>query len=367
MNRMFAIGFMFLVSLFSVQAATSTPTEWLIVTQTESSFNGTPIQFEQTGQSINCAGVNQDSPIAQDVAKLGPKGDCTQPLAITFDATVPTSCNGEEKWGPTLASSSLSNGSFNGITEGTDSIDSNDGGVTSITVACANQKYTIVVTNEDTSVFTFIVPASSDPMTNGTFTSTGGQSNNDHGTAIVWNNLVPPSDNYQGTFDVNLTYQGVSNGTTGVSSINFGTPILSSQFQYEQTITATRTSGNVCWLANSTLTSTDDLAKTYSPSYISGDFSVIYLGDGKGTVVNLVFQPSTTATESDLGIFGIDANPDSTSTVFVSYQVLASNVPGCASSMGFDLPFHRTGFKFPARPPIHRGRFSDTVGQHRIR
>lgn len=341
----------------SARAQSTTPTEWLIVTTSENHPNAYPVSIELNGTTINCSGTNPDNQNAQDVGKLGPVGDCYDPLTVTFDANLPVTnrdgdfCKWSDRWS-TDAISLDADGSTD-ISRMTNSIGSFNNpppapAVTSITVGCERGTYTVVVTDYDNSVFTFTAPAGSDPMS-GTFTSFGGTSQNDKGNIVMYSNVVLPSGSYTGSFDSNFA----ANGTTPLTvssnaTINFGTPTINSDFVYTNEITLTQTSGDVCFFANShVLTSTDPAAEALGPNFVTGDFSVINFGDGQGTVVSLYITPGSGPT----GVFGDGANPDSSASEFVTYTVWASPVPGCSYTTGYDAPFHRNSFgKLPVYP-----------------
>jgi hypothetical protein len=334
----------------SARAQSTTQTQWILVTTSETQPNAFPVSVELNGTSINCSGTNPDNQGAQDVGKVGPVGDCYNPLIVTFNLTVPLAkrsngeyCRSSDSWN--AAASSLPGNGFTDISRTTNSIDSPSDlmppspDVTSINVDCFGGYYIVTVTNADTSIFTFYMNGGSDPIS-GIFASTGGSSKRDSGAALAYEGVVLPASTYTGTFDNNFAADGVTpENTNSTATIAFGTPTLSSDFAYTSAVTLTETSGNVCFFANhKTLTSTDPSALASGPNYVTGDFSVINVGDGTGTVVTLFFSPGS----GPNGEFGDGANPDSNTSEFVTYVVSSTggSVPSsCSYTSGYDAPF----------------------------
>ena len=353
----------------SARAQSTTPTEWLIVTTSESHPNASPVSAELNGTTINCSGTNPDNQNAQDVGKLGPVGDCYNPLTLTFDANLPVTnrggnfCKSSDRW--STDATSLDAYGYTDVSRMTNSIGSfNDPqpapAVTSIIIACKEGKYTIVMTDYDNSVFIFTASAGSDPMS-GTFDSFGGTSQNDKGDIVIYSNIVLPSGSYTGSFDSNFASNGTTQLTTSSNAtLNFGTPTITSDFTYSNEITLTQTSGDVCFFANSNvLTSTDPAAEALGPNFVTGDLSVINFGDGEGTVVSLYITPGN----GPNGVFGDGANPDSSASEFVTYTVSASPVPGCAYTTGYDSPFHRKQLGRISVYPKHWPGQPSTIGR----
>jgi len=331
------------------RAQSTTPTEWLIVTTSENHPNASPVSVELNGTAINCSGTNPDNQNAQDVGKLGPVGDCYNPLGVTFDANLPVRnrngdfCKWSDRWSTDAIS--LDAYGYTDVSRMTNSIGSFNNpppvpAVTSITVSCERGTYTVVMRDYDNSVFTFTASAGSDPMS-GTFSSFGGTSLNDNGDIVMYSNVVRPSGSYTGSFDSNFAADGITQLPVSSNATLIGTPTITNDFIYTNKVTLTQTSGDVCFFANSkVLTSTDPAAEALGPNFAAGDFSVINLGDGQGTIVSLYITPGS----GPNGVFGDGANPDSSASEFVAYTVWASPVPGCSSTTGYDAPFRRHSF-----------------------
>jgi hypothetical protein len=357
----------------SARAQSTTQTQWMLVTTKESQPNAFPVSVELNGTTINCNGTNPDNQSAQDVGKLGPVGDCYNPLMVTFDLTIPLAkrsngqyCGSSDFWNATATS--LPGDGFTDISRTTNSIDSPSDlvppvpDVTSVTVDCFRGFYIVAVTNWDNSVFTYYMAGGSDPM-QGTFFSTGGDSNRDSGNAVAYQNVVLPGGTYTGSFDNNFAADGSTpENTNSTTTMTFGTPTLSANFAYKSTITLTETAGNACFFANSkTLSSNDPTALASGPNYVSGDFSVINVGDGSGTVVTLFLSPGSGPT----GMFADGANPDSNASEFVSYVVSSTggNVPSsCSYTSGYDAPFHHATLF----DRVYRGRMTRPTGASRV-
>jgi hypothetical protein len=304
--------------------AQSTQNQWLIVTSSESAPN-----------ALLLSGCTKNSD--------KPSSSCYNPLIFLFDLDMPSGSN----W--TRQAAVLSSDGSN-VLSLTNSIGSNDGGV-SITVSESSGVYTVTATNEDGSVFVFKATAKADPMS-GTFTSSGGSSNDDSGSAAIYNDVVAPNGSYpNGVFDQNYTASGSPSSTQISVTASFGSSPVESNFSLNTvTLTPAHVSGktDVCWVTTSgasynTLSTADALAQTYGPSFVTGDMTNLMLGDGKGTVLYVQLTPGT---DSD-GAFADGSNPDSNSTEYVSYYVVASQQAGCTGAYGNDVPFHRASLVIP--------------------
>jgi hypothetical protein len=291
------------------QGSTS-QTQWTIVTTSESAPNATPVQYDINGTAINCAGQNPDNQDAWDNGHAGPQGDCYNPLTITFDLNMPSSSN----W--TATASTLNDNGTN-VLSLTNSIDSNNGSVSSITVKLASGTYTVTVTNEDGTAFTFTGRAQTDPMS-ATFTSASG----DKGEAQMYNETVVPTWEYTGAFEHNNSDQVL---------IDFG-PQPAANYSLNTIWAIATSSKNVCFVH--LMSSSDSLASSYGPAYVSGDLVVFVLGDGQGNAIELVGTPGI----NEAGVFD---NVDS-STEFFTFYVLASTNSACpAGTSSYDSPFTR--------------------------
>jgi len=308
-----------------------TQSQWLIVTSSESAPNAMPMS--------GCTKQNPDSPSS---------GSCYNPLILLFDLDTPYGFS----W--TQQAAVLSPDGSN-VLSMTNSNGSNDGGAT-ITVKESSGVYTVTATNEDGSVFVFKATAGPDPMY-GTFTSSGGGSHNDSGSVAIYNNVVMPTGGYpNGVFDQNYTPSGSTSATEIGATASFGSSPLESNFSLKTvTLTPAHLSGktDVCWATKTgasynTFSTADSLAQTFGPSYVTGDLVNLLLGDGKGTVLYVQLTPGS---DSD-GVFADGSNPDSNSTEYVSYYVLASQQAGCTGSYGNDVPFHRAGVTIPRPKPM---------------
>lgn len=320
------IAAFFALILVSVPARAA-QTQWTIVTTSESAPNAMPVSVDVNGDAINCSSQNPNNPNAWDAGHVGPKGDCYDPLIITFELNMPSG----NSWGPVNAAV-LDSGSLN-LLSMTNSIGAviYDGSVSGITVQLKNGTYYITVTNEDGSVFTFAAAAGAVPM-NAWFTSTGGSSNSDHGDANVYNDTLVPSGNYSGQFD---------HGNFDTINVAFGTQPASNFSMNTITITPSG-SKNVCF--THTFSTSDPAAQNYGPNYVSGDVEEFIVGDGEGNVIELVGTPGTNAED-------VFSNPDATQ-LFLYFDVVASTNGSCAvGTMAYDSPFHRV-LVAPRRPPI---------------
>jgi len=312
-------------------ALAQTQQQWTIVAATESSPAAAPVDYDANGNPINCTGENPDSTAS---------GACYNPLVVTFDLNAPQTTLYSSTNAATLTDPTGLN-----LLSLTNYVGSTDGGVTSISVSllCTGlcglldelDTYTVTVTNEDGSTFTFTAAASADPM-EATFTSVGGSSNSDTGTALMYRDSAPvPNATYSGAFE-----------NTNTDSINITFAGDQANFSLHPVTIAPVGSSNVCF--TNSFSSADPLAMTYAGGYdgiVSGDLMAFDVGDGNGNVIQMLVTPDTSAS-------GVFSDPDDTAgTEYVTMYVLASTNSGCPAWLyAHDAPFHRSSSRIK-RPP----------------
>jgi hypothetical protein len=329
--RAFLMGALLIAAVPPAKAQT-TNQQWTIVATTETVPAAAPVQFDRDGNPISCSGQDPD---------VASSGSCFNPLTFTFDLVAPSSGT----FGPTNAATLSAPDGLN-LLSITNYAGSQDGGVTSIRVvdACSllcglggeTDACTITITNEDGSTFIFVVATvGGDPMT-ATFTSLGGSSGLDSGTASVYRNSMPvPQGGFAGSFE---------NSNTDSISISFA----GSQSNFSLNPVSVTPVGNANACFTGTFSSSDPLALTYDANYngwASGDVIALTVGDGLGDVIYMQVTPDVSST-------GAFQDPDDTAgTEYVTFFVLASSNSSCPVGLtAYDAPFRRALSKI-IRPP----------------
>lgn len=209
--------------------------QFLIETDTESVPNAVPLSSPHYGDTSPACFYSVDSG--------DPNPNCNNPLAVGFDAqSVPLPGSGTA---PALIGNlnDSNQGGSQNLLEGTNSVDSNDGGLSNLAASFGCQSNTpgtggsvrnmvgstneligtITVTMEDASVFTFTIGPGqicdlTSPLT-GTFTSSGGASNDDAGTFTLYSyQNSENSGTYTGSFDgSSVPLQQNGEGSTSIN------------------------------------------------------------------------------------------------------------------------------------------------------
>jgi hypothetical protein len=280
---------------------------------------------------------------------------CWNPLEIDFDASqIYTSTTSPTP--AALASLSEPYAPSSNLLADTNSIGSSDGGLASISASfgcnSGNLDGSIVATNEDGSVFTFSVSQSPtqscSPLPQSlqlTFTSTGGSSDNDSGTAVLYNFANSAlSGTYTGTWDnANSSDSPLKQGGTGSSSIDLS---IADDFTATATAVIPAQSFGSCQTQDLTFTTSQAVSlgqgiTSTVGGYATGGNALLTAADSEGDVLWLI--GSTTDGSGKLLSSG--------ELFFSAYVATAgSGLSSCSSSIFWDAPFQK---KHAPAKPIH--------------
>ena len=283
---------------------------------------------------------------------------CWNPLEIEFDASqIYTSTTSPTP--AALASLTEPYAPSENILTDTNSIGSSDGGLTSITASFGCNAGTlngsIVATNEDGSVFTFTVSTSPSQTCSPfpqnlqlAFTSTGGSSDNDSGTAVLYNFANSTlSGTYTGTWD----NSGSSDtpfqyGGSKPSSIDLS---IADDFTATATAAIPAESFGSCQASDLTFTTSQAVSlgqgiTSTVGGYATGGDALFTVADSDGDVLWLI--GSTTDGSGNLLSSG--------QLFFSAYVATAgSGLSSCDGSIFWDAPFQK---KYAPIKPIHQPR-----------
>jgi hypothetical protein len=309
--------------------------QWILNVTSESTPNAVPVSSPAYGDpGGNCT-------YSQSALSLLP---CYNPLRIAFDVVLPANftISTSSSSPSTIPVASLGGtGSANLLTV-TNSIDSTDGGVTSIVVTayCSGTTLNVAITltNEDNSVFhfsggaTLVIPCGFTVASTGTLSSsTTGDTGNFQ--------LVPQyviSGSYQGDFNDNDGWFSTLGNSTFTSSVNT---------DFSATGTVSVAPGEICSAQTSTLSLSSAGALAQANGVQPG-----LPGISVGDTLELAASNSNTLiwfVASDENYIG---NTLGAGYIFVTGYVVSGT---CAGTYFYDLPFHgkitRTHGPLPVR------------------
>jgi hypothetical protein len=349
--------------LFSQPASAISGVPWQVLLQTtsESSVNAIPTGAGPAGLYGNPSTTN--CTYSTDTTT----DPCWNPLEVEFDITSvnTTSATPQPAVLGSLSDPTLSSGN---ILQITNSLDSSDGGVSSIAAnfGCSggNLNGNITVNQEDGAVFTFNVvsgPCDFSTAIGLTFSSTGGGSNSDAGNATLY---IYPNSTVTGTY--NGVWDNSSSSDTPFQQGGGGTSTIDLTINGDFTVTASAQvpSGGFgpCQTAGETFTTSmatsmgQGITDTVG-GYATGGDVVATVADSDGDVLWL-FGSSTDATGKQL---------TSGQLFFSTYVAVAgSGMSSCSGGIFWDAPFQkddkRDGRPAPFRPRKHLHAF---MPQHR--
>jgi hypothetical protein len=336
--------------LFLIQparASVSPPTELMLQTTSESAANATPATAAGDGlygnNSPACASSNDSV------------GDpCWNPLTIQFAATQ-ISTNTTTPVPAVLGNITGTESPSSNLLNLTNSIGSYDGGVSNIQAAFGcdtggNLVGSVVVSNEDGSVFTFTVSPTgqlcdfSNAVTF-TFTSSGGNSGGDSGNATLYNfPITELSGSYKGTWDNSNPDAPLQQGGSGASSVDVN---VVSDFSTTATLVLPSGSFGSCQATDETFTSdaAAALGQGVTPTlggYSTGGDVISAVADPAGDVLWLV------GTSTDA--YGVLL--PSSQLFFSAYVAVAgSGLSSCQGGVFWDAPFQKQHGN--AKPVVH--------------
>jgi hypothetical protein len=283
---------------------------------------------------------------------------CWNPLEIDFDAAdiytstaSPTAAvlgNLAEPYSPT-----------SNLLNATNSVESSDGGAGNITASfgCNGESElvgSIVETAEDGGVFTFTVSPGQacnfSSTVNFTFTSSGGSSDGDAGSAVLYSYANSElSGTYTGTWDDATTDTPLTQSGSGTSNITLA---IANDFTVTGNAFLPAGSLGTCQASDETFTTDEALALGQGiaatvAGYATGGMAVATVGDTQGDVLWL-FGSTVDAYGNQLPAGEL---------FFSSYVAVAgSGLASCPGSISWDAPFKKQNAK--GKPVVHPRRHS---------
>lgn len=315
-------------------AGSITYMQWMIVATGESVPNAVPVSAPAYGDTTGSCTYSQSA------LSLLP---CWNPLRIEFDVVLPANftLSSNSASPSTLPIASLGGSNPSNLLVTTNSIDSLDGGVTSLTATAYCSGWQVVVavtvTNEDGSVFKFTngqatnIPCALAGTIGGSLSSS---TTGDTGSFTLTSQYII-SGSYVGNFGDNGSIFGFSGNSTFTSTVN-------TDFTASGTVSIA--AGQLCGAQTSALT----LSSTGALAQANGVQPGI-VGISVGDTLELAASNASTLiwfVASDENTLG---NTLGSTTIFVTGYVVSGV---CAGTFFYDAPFHTPSARIHPPPRL---------------